>query len=251
MTNPVSQPDQLSLFDQTAPQPALRVRRSARARRLSVRVFPHGAVEVVVPLRTGHREVQAFVDAQQAWIRRARDEMAASGSAADISLPSRVHLTLSGERHHISYVDARGRPRLQTVSAGRLAVHHDRDDGDAARRLLRQWVMARARPLLLPMLERLAARTGLVPAGVRIGRQRSRWGSCSSAGRINLNCGLLFVRSSLVEYLIVHELCHLRHLNHSSRFWRLVGTHLPGYEALERELAASWTCVPGWLFYDA
>jgi hypothetical protein len=251
VTNPVSPPDQLSLFDQAAAEPALRVRRSRRARRLSVRVFPHGAVEVVAPMRAGHREVQAFVDEHQGWIERARDEMAASGSAADISLPSRIELALSAERYGISYIDTRGRARLQKMSGGNLAIHHDRDDRDAARRLLRQWVRDRARDLLLPLLERLAARTGLEPTGVRIGRQRSRWGSCSSAGRVNLNCGLLFVRPPLVEYLIIHELCHLRHLNHSPRFWRLVGTHLPGYEALERELAASWTRVPGWLFYDA
>lgn len=251
MTNPVSQPDQLSLFEQAAAEPALRVRRSRRARRLSVRVFPHGTVEVVVPMRTGHREVQAFVDAHRGWIEQARDEMAASGSAADISLPSRMEFALSSEQYGISYVDTRGRARLQKLPGGSLVVHHDRDDMAVARRLLRQWVIDRARDLLLPMLERLAAHTGLKPTGIRIGRQRSRWGSCSSAGRINLNCGLLFVRPPLVEYLIIHELCHLRHLNHSARFWRLVGTHLPGYEALERELAASWTRVPGWLFYDA
>ncbi len=202
-------------------------------------------------MRTGHREVQAFVDAHQGWIAKARDEMAAAGSAADISLPSRIELSLSAEQHGISYVDTRGRARLQKLPGGTLAVHHDRDDVVAARRLLRKWVSDRARDLLLPMLERLAERTGLKPAGARIGRQRSRWGSCSSAGRINLNCGLLFVRPALVEYLIIHELCHLRHLNHSTRFWHLVGTHLPGYESLERELAASWTRVPGWLFYDA
>jgi len=202
-------------------------------------------------MRTGHREVRAFVDAHQGWIQRARDEMAASGSAADISLPSHIELTLTAEQHGIAYVDTRGRARLQKMPGGKLAVHHDRDDVDAARRLLRQWVRDRAKDLLLPMLDRLASHTGLKPAGARIGRQRSRWGSCSSAGRINLNCGLLFVRPPLVEYLIIHELCHLRHLDHSPRFWRLVGTHLPGYEALERELAASWTRVPGWLFYDA
>lgn len=250
MTNPASPPSQLSLFDADAIGPTLRVRRSRRARRLGLRVFPHGTVEVVVPLRTHAREVQAFVDEHQAWIRRARTEMAGSGHASDISLPSRIEFTLCCERHDVTYMDTRGRVRLEQRPGHGLVVHRDPDDRNGPRRLLRRWVIDRARALLVPELDRLAAQTGLRPNGLRIGRQRSRWGSCSSEGRISLNCGLLFVRSALVEYLLVHELCHLSHLNHSARFWRLVARHLPNYQPLERELAGSWTQVPGWLFYD-
>ncbi|MGB5591850.1 MAG: SprT family zinc-dependent metalloprotease [Gammaproteobacteria bacterium] len=216
-----------------------------------MRVFPHGTVEVVVPQRIAAAEVEAFVASNQAWIERARKEMAGLGCASDLSLPHVIRFAFRPQQHQIVYVTARGRPRVEQRPRGELRVHLRNGDSGATRTLLRRWIAAQAKTMLLPEMDRLAQRTGLHPTAVRIGRQRSRWGSCSSAGRINLNCGLLFMRPALVEYLMIHELCHLRHLNHSKRFWRLVEEHLPDYSWREAELSRSWTQVPGWLFYDA
>jgi predicted metal-dependent hydrolase len=229
----------------------MRFRRSRRARRLSMRVFPHGAVEVVVPQRVAAAEVQAFVASNQAWMDRARDEMTRLGCASDLSPPPTIEFSFRPQQHQVSYVTSSGRPRLEQRPAGELRVHQSSGDAMVTRRLLRRWVAGRAADLLLPEMQRLSRSTGLQPTRIRIGRQRSRWGSCSSAGRINLNCGLLFLRPALVEYLMIHELCHLKHLNHSRRFWQLVEKHLPDYQWREAELSKSWTEVPGWLFYDA
>ena len=229
----------------------MRFRRSRRARRLSMRVFPHGTVEVVVPQRIAAAEVQAFVTSNQAWIDRARNEMAQLGCASDLSPPRSIEFAFRPQKFQVSYVTAGSRSHLEQRPAGKLRVHQSSDDAVATRRVLRRWVASRAADLLVPDMQRLARSTGLHPSGIRIGRQRSRWGSCSSAGRINLNCALLFVQPALVEYLMIHELCHLKHLNHSGRFWKLVEKHLPDYRWREAELSKSWTQVPGWMFYDA
>ncbi len=118
-----------------------------------------------------------------------------------------------------------------------------------ARHLLRRWLAASARRILTPQVERIAGETGLRPAAVSIRRQRTRWGSCTTRRQVNLNCAALFLTEALVEYLIVHELCHLRHMNHSRKFWSLVGTIVPDVRAREAALAASWNAVPGWVFY--
>ncbi|MBY0294330.1 M48 family metallopeptidase [Patescibacteria group bacterium] len=69
-----------------------------------------------------------------------------------------------------------------------------------------------------------------------IKNHKSRWGSCSQKGNLNFNYQILFLPPHLVDYIIVHELCHLRHFNHSPTFWSLVSQALPNYLALRREL---------------
>jgi predicted metal-dependent hydrolase len=71
---------------------------------------------------------------------------------------------------------------------------------------------------------------------VFIKNSRSRWGSCSNKGNLNFNYRILFLRPELQDYLIVHELCHLRHFNHSADFWALVAEQVPDYKALRREI---------------
>jgi predicted metal-dependent hydrolase len=95
---------------------------------------------------------------------------------------------------------------------------------------------ARARVELPPQLLTLAARHGLVVRRVTIRSQRSRWGSCSSTGHISLNFRLLLMPAPVREYILVHELMHMRQPNHSIRFWRLVEAACPGFREAERWL---------------
>ena len=99
----------------------------------------------------------------------------------------------------------------------------------ALREALRALVDARrARARLEPRVAALAARHGVRYSKVAIRRQRSRWGSCSVRGTISLNACLLFQRPEVVDYLIVHELMHVKHMNHSARFWQAVEASLSG-----------------------
>jgi len=89
---------------------------------------------------------------------------------------------------------------------------------------------------LLPRLARWAAQLKLHPQRATIKRLRSRWGSCSARGNISLSYKLLFLSPAVRDYVIVHELCHLRELNHSARFWALVAAVLPEWRELRQEL---------------
>ena len=77
---------------------------------------------------------------------------------------------------------------------------------------------------------------------------KTRWGSCSSRGRINLNQTLLFLPAHAVRYLLVHELCHTRHMNHSASFWRLVTELMPDYQQHENNLRAATRTLPLWTY---
>jgi predicted metal-dependent hydrolase len=93
-----------------------------------------------------------------------------------------------------------------------------------------------ARKLVLERLEYWNKHYNFKYGRVSIRNQRSRWGSCSSKGNLNFNFRIITLPPHLVDYLIVHELCHLGQMNHSQRFWDLVGETLPNYLELMLEL---------------
>jgi predicted metal-dependent hydrolase len=113
---------------------------------------------------------------------------------------------------------------------------------------LRSWLMRAARVRLAPRVAVLARAMDVKYSQISVRRQRSRWGSCSARGTISLNCCLLFQRPEVVDYLIVHELTHVKHMNHSARFWQAVERHCPDWRALDRELVQGWRHVPSWVF---
>jgi predicted metal-dependent hydrolase len=215
-----------------------------------VHVLPHGLVEVVVPRRTKPEDVEAFVAASRDWIDRTLSRINRNGPAASLALPDEIELAAKGCRWSVVYSgDGTGTGVTRFGEhGGRLAVSACDPE---ARRTLRDWLLSEGRRELPARVARIADEIGLRPDSVSIRRQRTRWGSCSPRRRINLNCALLFLPSDLVDYLIVHELCHLRHMNHSRRFWALVRSFRPDSAARERALSRAWTRVPGWVFYDA
>ena len=97
------------------------------------------------------------------------------------------------------------------------------------------------------MLQALSELTSMPFKKLQIRAQRTCWGSHSGRGTISLNLCLLFLEPQLLRYLMIHELCHGRHMNHSKSFWRLVARFEPNYRKLDRELTECWNRVPDWL----
>jgi predicted metal-dependent hydrolase len=235
---------------------APRVRVSGRARRLSIRVYPDARVEVVVPPRVRPREIELFVATHREWIEEKREHAIRQRPAPQPFPPERIELRATGELFRVRVAGGTGRLRIAIDGDGgagpgeRMLRVSGRFDRSTLRRALRVWVMESARERLTPRVATLAEAAGVPYARVAIRRQRSRWGSCSSRGTISLNACLLFQRPEVVDYLIVHELMHVRHMNHSARFWQSVERHCAGWRALDRELLQGWRWVPRWVFSD-
>ena len=242
---------QLPLWSDKDATEGWRVRESERARRLTVRVFHSGRVEVVVPSRTSPRAIERFLERHRSWIERKRAEAKRKAVPLSPFPPSVIALPACEESWRVHLSGGGGRARLsRTAGGGLLELVGDELDPQTMRNLLRRWLTERACDFLGPALEACADEMGFEFRRVVVRRQRTRWGSCSTRGTISLNCCLLFQRPPVVRYLLIHELVHTLHMNHSLSFWQRVARHCPDYSSLDRELLDGWRRVPSWVFGD-
>lgn len=227
-------------------EPAVIIRSSRRARRLILKVVPPFQIELVVPRGTRPADVEAFLSSNREWIRQAGAELEARYPEERRKLPTGISLEAIDTRWSVNVVtDDRAAAGLH-VGSGELELRVPRCDPAAGFEVLRQWLLSQGRAHLRPWLAAEAERIGVRPNRIQIRTQRTRWGSCSEHGNVSLNAALLLLPQPLVRYLLVHELCHLRHLDHSSRYWRLVAEHDPDYREHDAALAAAWTEIPVW-----
>jgi predicted metal-dependent hydrolase len=234
------------------PHPAIaayRLRVNRRARRILLRVTALGEVEVVVPPVVSQAEVDRVLQLRRDWLQNAleRFERGQAGQPAARGLrPDEIRLAALDEIWRIDYVPAAKRKLHAQPADRRLTVLHGL--GAAARgRVLQDWLQKRARAVLPDWLAQVAADTGLGFNRVTVRGQKTRWGSCSAARNINLNRNLLFVPPATVRYLMIHELCHTRQLNHSPAYWAEVARHCPDYRRHEKVLRAVAQELPLWV----
>ena len=233
--------------DQDDLQWQLRV--SSKARYARLRILPFGGLEVVIPTRFPRKLVAGLVAEHADW---ARHQLARQAQLCEsISLPSELRLDFDGSttaiRYHSALQQAQGELFIDPADE---VIEVEAGDQRAASAELRYWIRQRARRLLPPLLQDISTQTGLAYNRVSIRSQRTRWGSCSNRGNISLNDQLLFLPTDTVEYLMIHELCHTRHLNHSKAYWTLVQQHCPAYRVHEKRLGQSRNLVPDWFLFD-
>jgi predicted metal-dependent hydrolase len=228
------------------------LRISEKAKHVRFQVSLEKGLEVVVPKRFSASRVPSLVDKNRRWIERAfqkaKDFQGVIDPAQDWQAPEEITLLaveltwkVFTQRDHMKSVVVR------ETSAKTLVLHGAIDDTAACQAALKGWLTHKAKDHLAPWLKRVGDETGLSYSSVIIRQQKTRWGSCSSRRSISLNARLLFLPPDLVTYVLVHELCHTRHLNHSPRFWRLVESHLPDYRQFDRQLRNGDRSMPGWL----
>ena len=230
-------------------QSEYQLRISRRARRLRIDVSAQRGVVVVVPEGTPDDIVRRFVRAKEGWIRRARSRVAAEAARRarpDEAVPEQLDLRAVGEEYVVERVA--GQQRRIRRDGTRVWVA---DDTDAAvRSALAEWLKGRARRHLVPRLDELAQHHGMRFARSAVRGQRSRWASCSGRGTISLNYKLLFLPPALVDHVMLHELAHTRHLDHSARFWQLLARMDPHWRTHHAALTRATRWVPAWVEMD-
>lgn len=226
----------------------LNVKTNARARRVLVKLVPGQGLEVVTPPWFRQRDIPGVLDEKRAWIERTSARMMADGTdltGTPPEFPDTIAFPAAGREYAVHPLSRPGRITV-TENGSRLMLRGPGDDQSALLGALCRFTARKAREVLLPRLDAMSRRLKMPYEALRVRRQKTRWGSCSARGTISLNAKLLFLSPELVDHLLLHELCHTRHLNHSDRFWALVRRHQPDYLRLEDELKRGNRHVPAW-----
>jgi predicted metal-dependent hydrolase len=211
--------------------------RSPRARRYRLTLRRDGTAVAIIPVRGSVREAERFVAEHHDWLERARARQRGRPRAAEVWTPG-THVLWRGEMTQIRI--AAPSASSGQADGGRPAVGLAADvfrvarfDGDL-RPALEAHFARRARIELPARTWELAAVTGVEVKHVTVRNQRSRWGSCSATGTISLNWRLVQTPDFVRDYIIHHELMHLREMNHSARFWARVEEVCPGWRDAEQ-----------------
>ncbi|MBF2037392.1 MAG: M48 family metallopeptidase [Leptolyngbyaceae cyanobacterium T60_A2020_046] len=246
---------QLTLFpveQHQTPLPDYQVRESGRARHVSLKISFQGALEVVVPRGFDPREIPDILERRRDWIAKTLKRIEGQRQALPPEhleeRPTQLALRSRNEIWHVHYAPGSTAITLAQAAPHTLTLSGAYDAApDLGQELLRGWLQRKARSEFAPWLRELSQRCGLSFSRVSVRGQTSRWGSCSSRQSISLNYKLLFLPPPLVEYVLIHELCHTVHMNHSPAFWELVALHCPTYDRVRADLKQAWKFVPGWV----
>lgn len=240
---------QLDLFARPAPESAdgtrqtvlagraIRYRFERRRRRTLALAVDHDGLRVLAPLRAPLREVEAFLQEKSGWITRKLDDWAARGRPVSLRVSTGEFLPLFGRTLSIQVAPG---PRAVRLSEDALLV---RTNGDA-RALLKDWIRDQALAVFSDRAAYYAARLELPPPSVALMDARTRWGSCSARGRIRLSWRLAHLAPELSDYVVAHEVAHLREMNHSRRFWALVETLYPAHRAARQAIRRAGATLP-------
>jgi len=214
------------------------IRKSKRAKNLIIKIGVDHGVEVVIPHRARIDSVEPFLRRREDWLlqnhlyyQAQRDHQDGRQFITGETLPFMDQILMLD-------VEQKTRGKRTSVELDedtlRLIVRLRSDIEDAEHReettsAIEKWYREQAKAILVPLTRQIAEQYGFSPKNIAIRGQKTRWGSCSSNGNLNLNWRLLLAPSEAMKYVIIHELCHLRELNHSKRFWQLVGEYCPDY----------------------
>lgn len=217
--------------------------RSSR-RTIGIQVRGNGEIVVRAPFFCSREEVHGVVVSKLPWICERRAIIERTAAEADSPeghyfdgalLPfgsGVIRLRLSedpaAERYTVTLHDVNGAPEL--ALRGRTL------DPQTCKLLVSRWGRRYAAEVYRDLVAQWASRIGVDYAGISVKDTKSRWGSCSAAGNINLHWKLILLPERLRDYVIVHELCHRREMNHSKAFWELVGSFLPDFSERRGEL---------------
>lgn len=205
---------------------AYQVRRSERARRVRVTVDAGRGVEVVLPRRAPEREAAAAIQELRPWIERRMREM------------ERARAAVAARGEAVPYL---GRLLSTRSEPGRTRVHRRGDElltpaGEERLPALERWYRRAARDEIAPRLDVACFQAGTSYSALTIRSQRTRWASCSRGGAMSFNWRLLLAPEPVLDYVVWHEVCHLEVMDHSPRFWALLGRHCPDYREQKRWL---------------
>ncbi|MCK5024193.1 MAG: M48 family metallopeptidase [Thermoplasmata archaeon] len=204
-------------------------------RTIAIYIDPLKGVIVRAPKRGHTSEIRQFLIKKTPWILRKLHEM----QKREAEAPQHTYLDgddflYLGNSYALKFCPDMARKGIAIVDSEIVVSLKPDISLEKIPDMLRKWYIARAREILNERVLFYSQELGVKPARVAIRGQSKRWGSCSAKGNLNLNWKLVMAPPIILDYVVVHELCHLRHPNHQLEFWQMLGDLMPDY-AIRRD----------------
>lgn len=224
------------------------VKYSSRRKNLSIAVHPSKKVEVLAPLDLSQEDIQGVLKKKAGWVKERLDWFEQmSQLTVDREYVSGETFLYLGRQYRLKIVNntkrspvkLRGKFFEVTLPHGVL----DKDRQEVVRRAMWRWYRAHALERIEKIVGHYSEKLRIDPPEFRVKYQAKRWGSCSQGGMLNINLRIVMAPLSQIEYVVAHELCHLKYKDHSADFWQLLRLVMPNYEARKENLRRD-----GWLY---
>lgn len=203
-------------------------------RSIGISIDKNGAITVAGPYRVSETTIRELLEKKASWIldKLSAIEAQAAGSDGPRAFIDGEGYLYMGRVYKLKLIEDRllKRPVVRLGENSLEVYHKVPEKPEELRAVLREWYVAQFAKKLEGRLPAYSQQIGVSPGRVTIREQKTRWGSCSSSGNLNFNWKLVMAPVEVMDYVIVHELCHMKELNHSSNFWALVGKVCPDYK---------------------
>jgi len=204
------------------------LRRSKKRRKtISLYIKDDGKIVIYTPYRTPKWEIERFIKEKQSWIVEKLSEKERRIKAAEKTfLPGEKFLYL-GEWYPLEMQESRSQGPPLKLAYGKFILNHDHTE--EARDLFCNWYKREAKERITERVYYYSHRFQLFPEGIKITSAKSRWGSCSRDDRLSFSWRIIMASLAVIDYILIHELVHIREKNHSKKFWNYLESIFPGY----------------------
>ncbi|MFZ5643580.1 MAG: M48 family metallopeptidase [Bacillota bacterium] len=207
------------------------IRYSVRAKNLKIRVGIDSGLEVVLPVGFKTNNLDAFLKSRESWIKANLDLFEGmQKKKKELGLKNARKALFLGQEYNIISIIKPGSDSKVRIFEDRLLVNVSDDSYESLQSALEKWYRVQARRIFTERVELINKELNYQINRIYIRSQKTRWGSCSRLGNISFNWRMVMAPMEVVDYLVAHELCHLKEMNHSGDFWKLVKRICPDYK---------------------
>lgn len=203
------------------------IRSKRRRKTISLRIKEDGKIVLYVPYHTPKGEIERFIKEKESWVIKKISEKERSIKETEKAfIPGEKFLYL-GESYPFEIRGSDHQEPSLKLSFGKFIL--DQDHIEEAKDLFIQWYKRQAKEMIAGRMDYYSNRLHLLPKGVRITSAKYRWGSCSRDNRISFSWRMIMAPLTIIDYILIHELAHIKEKNHSKRFWNYLESILPDY----------------------
>lgn len=204
------------------------IKSKKRRRTISLQIKDGGEIVIRAPYRTPKQEIERFIARNRTWITEKISEKAKLAREAERRFILGEKFLYLGEWYPLDICESHYAEPPLRLRFGHFILHRARIE--EARDLFIDWYKKEAKQEIGGRIHHYAHRLHLFPKGIKITSARSRWGSCSQDNRLAFSWRIIMASFSVIDYVLIHELAHIREKNHSKKFWTIVESVLPDYK---------------------